>query len=433
MPRPPLAGLAAAATLALLALAACSSATPTLPPQPPTPTPRPTVTPLPPPTWTPVPTWTPTPIQRLEPTWTPVPTWTPTPTPAPTWTPIPTWTPAPIPTPNWAEAHFFGKTVHIKVGASPGGGYDVFSRLVAATAAKYFPESTRFRVENLPGAGQYRGLRAVLASEPDGLTIGSTHSRWFARQLLVGDVPRFDLDAIHILGSPTFSIDEDGFCVDRNVATSWQDVLNKGITIKVGSAGAGNEPALEFLQQNGGPFQLLYGYGGTSDIMPAFDRGEVTGTNRCSPGTAGRLYPEWIEEGRLVPLFYEKKPYNAEWLAMLGHTGELPSFRDLPGLEFDEAQAAALEINLLVTEISRVFFLPPGVPDDIRQYWQSMFDQIMVDPGFIESVDIAGYTDDYGYGRAEDIMEIVEVVRAADDETRAIALDMSGVGSLLVN
>ena len=309
----------------------------------------------------------------------------------------------------------------------------MFSRLIAAAATNYFPDSTRFRVENLPGSGQYRGLRAVLDSEPDGLTIGPTHSRWFARQLLVGDVPKFDIDAIHILGSPTFSINEDGFCVDRSVATSWQDILDKGITIKVGSAAAGNEPALEFLQQNGGPFQIFYGYSGDLDIMAAFARRELDGTNHCGPGTAGRLYPEWIEQGRLVPLFYEKKPYNAEWLAQLGYTSELPSFRDLPGLEFSEAQAAALDINLLITEISRVFFLPPGVPEDIRQYWQSAFDQMMVDPGFIEAVNIAGYADDYGYGRAEDILEIVEVVRAVDDETRAIALDMSGVGSLSVN
>ena len=355
--------------------------------------------------------------------------------PPPTATPRPRATATPVPPPAGfdADEYFGGKTIRIKVGASPGGGYDVFSRIVAATAERYFPESTRFVVQNLPGAGQYRGLRAVLDSEPDGLTIGPTHSRWFARQLLVGDVPKFDIDAIHILGSPTFAINEDGFCVDRNVATSWQDILDRGITIKVGSAAAGNEPALEFLAQNGGPFLLLYGYGGTSDIMAAFDRGEVQGTNRCSPGTAGRLYPKWIEDGRLVPIFYEKKPYNAEWLARLGYTGELPSFRDLPGLEFNEAQAAALEINLLVTEISRVFFLPPGVPDDVRQYWQSAFDQMMVDPGFIESVNIAGYTDDYGYGRAEDILEIVEVVRAADAETRAIALDLSGVASLSVN
>ncbi len=365
----------------------------------------------------------------------------PTPTPEammegdPTATPTPRPTPTPVPPPAGfdAEEYFGGKTIKIIVGASPGGGYDTFSRLVAQAAERQFPDSTRFIVQNLPGAGQLRGLRGVIESEPDGLTIGPTHSRWFARQLLVGDVPGFDIDAIHILGSPTFTIGEDGFCLDRNFASSWQEVIDNDLTIRVGSAAAGNEPAIEFMVQNGGPFRLIYGYGGTSEIMAAFDRGELDGTNRCSPGTAGRLFPEWIEQGRMVPIFYEKKPYNDEWLAELGHDGPLPSFRDLPGLAFDAAQAEALELNLLVTEISRVFFLPPGVPDDVKQYWQSAFDQMMEDPAFKEQVSIAGYADDFGYGRAEDILDIVRRVQNASQATRDIALDLSGVGELTIN
>ena len=230
----------------------------------------------------------------------------------------PTATPVPPPAEFDADEYFGGKTIKIIVGASPGGGYDTFSRLVAESAERFFPESTRFIVQNLPGAGQLRGLRAVVNSEPDGFTIGPTHSRWFARQLLVGDVTGFDIDAIHILGSPTFTLNEDGFCLDRDFASSWQEVLDRGLEVRVGSAGPGNEPAIEFMIESGAPFKMVYGYGGTSEIMAAFDRGEVDGTNRCSPGTAGRLFPEWIEDGRLVPIFYEVKPYNDEWLAELG-------------------------------------------------------------------------------------------------------------------
>ena len=346
----------------------------------------------------------------------------------------PTATPVPPPAGFDAEEYFGGKTIRIIVGASPGGGYDTFSRLVAQAAERYFPKSTRFIVQNLPGAGQLRGLRAVVDSDPDGYTIGPTHSRWFQRQLYVGDVTGFDIDTIHILGSPTFSINEDGFCLDRNFASSWQEVLDKGLTIKVGSAGPGNEPAIEFMIANGGPFKMVYGYGGTSEIMAAFDRGEVDGTNRCSPGTAGRLYPEWIEDGRLIPVFYEVKPYNDEWLAELGHTGPLPSYLDLPGITYDDPiEAKANELNQLVAEISRVFFLPPGVPDDVKQYWQSAFDQMMDDAQFKEQVAIAGYADSLGYGRAEDILGIVEQVRNTTDEIRDAALRLSGVDELIVN
>ena len=416
-----------AAVLALFA--ACGSedptATPTSAPQ--TTSEQPTPTPQ-----TMMEEATPTPEAMMEEKATPTPgamTADPTATP----TPRPTPTPVPPPAGFDAEEYFGGKTIKIIVGASPGGGYDTFSRLVAQAAERQFPDSTRFIVQNLPGAGQLRGLRGVIESEPDGLSIGPTHSRWFARQLLVGDVPGFDIDAIHILGSPTFTIGEDGFCLDSGFASSWQEVIDNGLTIRVGSAAAGNEPAIEFMVQNGGPFKLIYGYGGTSEIMAAFDRGELDGTNRCSPGTAGRLFPEWIEQGRMVPIFYEKKPYNDEWLAELGHDGPLPSFRDLPGLTFDAAQAEALELNLLVTEISRVFFLPPGVPDDVKQYWQSAFDRMMDDPAFKEQVSIAGYADDFGYGRAEDILDIVRRVQNASQATRDIALELSGVGNLTIN
>ena len=400
----------------------------------PTATPRPAATPTPTPTAEAMmadePTPTPDAMMGDEPTPTPDviradPTATPTPRPTPT--------PVPPPAAFDAEDYFGGKTIKIITGASPGGGYDTFSRLVAAAAERYFPDSTRFIVQNLPGAGQLRGLRAVLDSKPDGYTIGPTHSRWFARQVLIGDIDGFDIDAIHILGSPTFTIGEDGFCLDSNFASSWQEVLDNNLEIKVGSAGPGNEPAIEFMIANGAPFKMIYGYGGSSEIMAAFDRGELDGTNRCSPGTAGRLYPEWLEQDRLVPIYYEKKPFNDEWLANLGRTTPLPSFRDLPGLTFDPAQAEALELNLLVTEISRVFFLPPGVPADVQQYWQSVFDQIMSDGQFRESVEIAGYADDFGYGRGEDILDIVNRVRNASDATRAIALELSGVEGLVVN
>ena len=353
----------------------------------------------------------------------------PTPTPAPQ----PTATQVPPPPGFDAEEYFGGKTIKIITGTSPGGGFDTFSRIVAATAERHFPESTRFIVQNLPGAGQLRGLRAVLNSKPDGLTVGPVHSRWFARQVLVGDVEGFDLDKIYVLGSPTFAINEEGFCLDKSFASSWQEVLDRDLTIRVGSVGPGNEPAIEFMIENGAPFKLIYGYGGSSEIMAAFDRGETDGTGRCGPGNAARLYPEWIEQGRLVPIFYSKKPYNDEWLANLGHTGPLPSFRELPGFTFDSAQAEGLELNLLVTELSRVFVMPEAVPDDVAQFWQSAFDQIMVDPVFIEQLTIAGYEDSYGYGRAEDIWEIVNRVRNASDATRAVALELSGVGELTVN
>ena len=60
--------------------------------------------------------------------------------------------------------HFRGKTVNFIVGSSPGGGYDVTARLVARFASKYLPGNPSFIVQNMPGGGQLRGLRATMRS-----------------------------------------------------------------------------------------------------------------------------------------------------------------------------------------------------------------------------------------------------------------------------
>ena len=414
-------GLGAIALAVTLVAAACGAD--------PTPTPRPTATPQPEATPTPVPP-TPTPLPPgVTP---PPPTATPTPAPQPTATATPT--PVPPPPDFDPETHFGRKTIRIITGTSPGGGYDVFSRLVAATAERYFPDSTRFVVQNLPGAGQYRGLRAVLDADPDGLTIGPVHSRWFQRQTLVGDIPNFDLGTIHILGSPSFTVGGDVFCTRKDVATSWQQIIDEGIVLRQGATAPGNEPATEFMSANGGPFEIVYGYGGTSEIAAAFDRGEVTLTNRCGPGVAPRLYPEWIENEILVPLFWETAPVNEDYLRnVLKHEGEFPSFLELPGLDINQSQLAALQGNLQITEISRAFILPEGVPDDIKQYWQSRFDLMMEDEQFIEGVIIAGYEDSYGYGRSEEILQIVQDIQALAPEVKQIMLEISGVDELNVN
>ena len=330
------------------------------------------------------------------------------------------------------DEYFRDKTVRIITGAS-GGSYDAFSRFVAATAEHYFPQSTRFDVKNVPGAGQYHGLRAVLDSEPDGLTIGIVHSRWFQRQAIVGDIPNFDFDEVRILGSPTFTVEGDAYCVDRRVAASWQDVLDLGRPLRVGTYEPGTEPAIEFIEANGGPFQVLYDYPGTYEIMAAFDRGELDLSNRCGPNLAPHLFPGWILQGRLVPLFYVKKPFDEEYLARLGHTGPLPSLLDLPGLNLDQAQRSqveGLQANLLLSEVARVFILSAGVAQEIEQYWQERFNLIMQDHQFRESIHNAGYVDWYGHGRTDQLLRIIRRVQTLDQSVKDVLYELSGLSAL---
>src|SRR5579871_3323893 len=79
-----------------------------------------------------------------------------------------------------AVADFYkGRTVTLIVGYGPGGGYDLFARLMARHLGRYIPGNPTIVVQNMPGAGSLRATNYLYTVAPrDGATIGS-----FARDM----------------------------------------------------------------------------------------------------------------------------------------------------------------------------------------------------------------------------------------------------------
>ena len=67
------------------------------------------------------------------------------------------------------KAYYAGKTVRMIVGSGTGGGYDIFSRMIAPYLAKEL--GTTVIVENQPGAGGLVALNRLYAATGDGLQI----------------------------------------------------------------------------------------------------------------------------------------------------------------------------------------------------------------------------------------------------------------------
>ena len=74
------------------------------------------------------------------------------------------------------KAFYAGKTVRMIVGSGVGGGYDVFSRLIAPYLARTL--GTTVIVENVPGAGGLVALNRLYVAPPDGLTISLAKAPW---------------------------------------------------------------------------------------------------------------------------------------------------------------------------------------------------------------------------------------------------------------
>ena len=66
-----------------------------------------------------------------------------------------------------------GKTVTLVIGYGPGGGYDVFGRLIARFIGNHIPGNPNVVVQNMPGAGSLKATNYLYNVAPkDGTVIG---------------------------------------------------------------------------------------------------------------------------------------------------------------------------------------------------------------------------------------------------------------------
>ncbi|HYJ16183.1 MAG TPA: hypothetical protein VE170_11885, partial [Candidatus Limnocylindria bacterium] len=71
------------------------------------------------------------------------------------------------------ESFYKGQTIRLVVGLAAGGGYDLYSRVIARHLGKHIPGNPTVIVENMTGAGSVIAANYMYrTAKPDGLTIG---------------------------------------------------------------------------------------------------------------------------------------------------------------------------------------------------------------------------------------------------------------------
>jgi tripartite-type tricarboxylate transporter receptor subunit TctC len=102
------------------------------------------------------------------------------------------------------RAFFSGKTVRLVVGYGPGGGYDVYARMIAPYLTRTLGASVV--VENQPGAGGFVALNRLTTAPPDGLAMMIVNGTGAALgQLTEQPGVRFDLAQFGYLGTVSAS------------------------------------------------------------------------------------------------------------------------------------------------------------------------------------------------------------------------------------
>ncbi len=357
--------------------------------------------------------------------------------------PKPTPTAVP-PTPTAASrdlaAYFDRQTIQVVVTYAPGGGYDTFGRLFAKYAPKHLPGNPRFVVRNIVGAGGERGLVNVMRdTSGSGLKVVVVHPRFFKRELLGDDVPEFDIGTVNILGTPTATSTITSTYIMRESLEgrplTWASAAalaaerNKALTRGGNAPGDTGTLSETFVEALGGPVKMVYGYNGSSEIMAAFDRGELD----LGPGSRANvmsLYPDWVADDRLIPLWrhgpeLDDDPDYVDWITKVLGEEIPPHLFDL--MDPTEGERAVFSLTETVNDVlARTFALPPNVPQDITDVWVKAFKDTIADPEFNKSAQMLGRPVKFAGG--EQIRKSLDAGRVALEkpELRELFSTMAG-------
>ena len=281
------------------------------------------------------------------------------------------------------EDFYKGKTVNVVIGYSPGGGYDVYARLLARYMGRHIPGNPTLVPQNMPGAGSMKAAMYIYeVAAKDGLSIGTVGRSEPLAPLLTPDEAKFDATRLTWIGSISTDVN---LCVSWHSSPikSWGDMLTKQYT--VGGTGQGSDPdayALAMKNVFGAKIKLVTPYPGTNDIDLAMERGEVDGLCGYSWSTIKIQHAAWLKDKQL----------NLMVQAALAKSPDLP---DVP-LVMDYAndkQKQALELILAPQAMGRPYMTTPGVDAARLAALQTAFMDTMKDPAFVaeaqkEAIDI---------------------------------------------
>ncbi len=268
-----------------------------------------------------------------------------------------------------------GKTVQMIIGFGPGGGYDLWGRVVARHIGKHLPGNPNVVPQNMPGAGSYNAANNIYNIAPkDGTVMGI-----IARDAALGPITgatgaRFDPTKITWLGTPTT---ETNVCIAMNdprvKVKTWKDLFDKELIVGDTGVGTGTHSYPKALNGIfGTKFKIIAGFPSSSDVFLAMERGEVDGICESLDSVSGKR-PNWLPEKKVTILFQ-------------GGAAPNPELKDVPFvLDFakTEQDKQAIEFLYAGQGIGRPFVAPPGMTADRVKMLRDAFMATMKDPDFL--------------------------------------------------
>jgi len=136
-----------------------------------------------------------------------------------------------VPTQAEPAADFYrGKTLRLLIGYGPGGGYDIYGRLVAEFLPRHLPGYPTIIAQNMPGAGSFKAVNYLYeVAAKDGTYFGSV-AQTLAVDAVTDEKSTTDPTRLPYLGRFTTNIDV-GVALKRTGIKSFEDARARDIQV----------------------------------------------------------------------------------------------------------------------------------------------------------------------------------------------------------
>ncbi len=281
-----------------------------------------------------------------------------------------------------AADFFRGKTVQVIVGYGPGGGNDVYARLLARHMGRHIPGNPGLVVQNMPGAGSLVAANYLANVAPkDGTAIGT-----FARNLplasAVGANPniRFDARKLTWLGSAS-SYRDDAYILwvrpeakVRSIAEARKSGGEQLVLAGTSEGDTSYDVPVLLRQVLGLDIKLIGGYRDSNGMFQAVEGKEVDG-RLADLSSVSSARAHWLKPGAMLQLL---------------QFGRATRHKDFPDVPTARELASSASDRLLIETMEAPFALtrpyagPAGIPPARAKALQAAFLAVQSDAAYLE-------------------------------------------------
>jgi len=279
------------------------------------------------------------------------------------------------------EDFYKGRQIRIVIRATPGGNYDLYSRLLARHIVRFIPGHPIAIPVNMPGGSGLTALNYVADVHPRDGTVLTMVTQTFPLEQALGlnDKLKVDMRRLNWIGNMS---DSTSFLLtSRASATKTIEDAKRRETI-IGVPSFADASAWLTLVTNGTlgtRFKLVPGYTSGPDMNLAMERGEIDGRGTSNPNAMFAGGPHRAPDGR--PLF------NLIFQWGLKKNLDYPDTPLLGDLAGNAEQQVVFDFVGRVASLARPIATNAGVPAERVAALRGAFDATMRDREFLAEAD----------------------------------------------